>query len=259
VIISPPITEPGKTVTPQPGVMPSPAPTISPAAADDDPKPIQPTIVPVPMPPVGAPGVQTPPITVGPPIAHARPPLNVPQVDSFDEEMYRSKAGDTLKSISARFFGTEKYEQALLMFNRAHPMVAEGLQQVPPVLTPGTVVYIPPAKILEKRYGSVVQDLTPLRNDAKPSPLGTPTTMIAQPKIQLQTQPQPQPQSVWRKYKVRGAGEYMLDIAHRTLGNRDRWREILKLNQHFQPNVPVPANEVLNLPPDAKIDGDHAP
>ena len=51
----------------------------------------------------------------------------------------------------------------------------------------------------------------------------------------------------------------MLDIARRTLGNPDRWREIYRLNQNYRPETVVPANAVLNLPPDARVDPDHQP
>jgi nucleoid-associated protein YgaU len=204
------------------------------------------------MPPVGAPATaQTPPIQIGTPVTQPRPPLTTPQVDSFDEEAYRCKPGDTFQSISTRFLGVDKYAQALLMFNRAHPMAGEGLLQMPPVLSPGTIVYIPQAKILEKRYGGVIQDLTPTRNDQKPA---QPAASTPSPTPQAQ-----QPQSGWRKYKVRGAGEWMLDIARRTLGNPERWREIYRLNESFRPEQVVPGNAVIYLPPDARVDSDHTP
>jgi nucleoid-associated protein YgaU len=226
-------------VTPLPPIPPAPL------SADDAPSPAQPIPDARPMPPVGAPSAATTPaIQIGTPTVQPRPPAAAPQVDSFDEEMYRCRGGDTFEGISQRFFGAPEYSQALLLFNRAHPMAAQGLQQMPPALNAGTIVYIPPVKILEKRYPTVIPNLT-IRNE-KP---GQPTALPAPSAVQ----------SVWKKYRVGRAGERMMDIAARALGNWERWKEIYKLNNQYQPHAMVPANVVLNLPPDAKIDADHAP
>src|SRR5204863_7655258 len=109
------------------------------------------------------PTATAPPITVpGSATIQPRPANPAAQVESFDEEAYRCKPGDTFEAISQRYYHTDKYARALLMFNRSHPMAGEGLQQNPPLLQVGQSVYIPPLSILEKRYGGHVQDLTPL-------------------------------------------------------------------------------------------------
>src|SRR5262249_31759082 len=46
----------------------------------------------------------------------------VGNVDSYDEETYICRANDTFRSISQAFFHTDKYERALVLFNRAHPL-----------------------------------------------------------------------------------------------------------------------------------------
>jgi hypothetical protein len=204
------------------------------------------------MPPVGAPATtSTPPITVpGSATIQPRPVNPAAQVESFDEEAYRCKPGDTFEAISQRYYHTDKYARALLMFNRTHPMAGEGLQHNPPLLQVGQSVYIPPLSILEKRYGGHVQDLTPLPPTQQPlagSPaVGTPLT------------PSGAGTSV-RKYRVGGNGEWMRDIAQRTLGNRDRWTEIYRLNPNNRPDAPVPGNTVLNLPAEARIEPQNMP
>jgi nucleoid-associated protein YgaU len=197
------------------------------------------------MPPVGAPpGASTPPITVqGTTTTQPRPVSAAPQVESFDEEAYRCKPGDTFESISQRFYHTDKYARALLLFNRSHPMVSEGLQQNPPLIQVGQSVYIPPLSILEKRYSGHVQDLTPLpATQTRPVPpaAGSPV-------------PAPGGDSTVRKYRVGSNGEWMRDIARTTLGNGDRWTDVYRLNPGFKPDMPVPANTVLSLPAEARV------
>src|SRR5262249_31328451 len=99
-----------------------------------------------PIPPLGAaPGVTSPPLVVPGGLPSA------PQVESFDEETYRSRPGDTFETISQAKYLSPRFAQALLQFNRNHPFAAPGLLQTPPVLTPGQAVYIPPASVLQHR------------------------------------------------------------------------------------------------------------
>ena len=44
------------------------------------------------------------------------------------------------------------------------------------------------------------------------------------------------------------------DIAGRTLGNRDRWIDIYKLNGRFNPEYPLPIGTILRMPSDARVD-----
>ncbi len=106
--------------------------------------------------PGNVPPYQTPGIASGSITGPARTPAA--QVDSYDEETYLCKAGDTFAAISTKFYLTEKYSQALLLFNRNHPRAMAGVRQDPPSLAAGQPVYIPPLRVLEKRYATAISD-----------------------------------------------------------------------------------------------------
>jgi nucleoid-associated protein YgaU len=183
-----------------------------------------------------------PPLTVGGTTTTPRPIPSQPQVESFDEEEYRVRSGDTIQSICQRFYQTERYAQALLLFNRNHPLASPGVRQEPPVLQPGQPVFIPPTSILEKRYGTSVPNLTPLppagaRRTERPSysPPEAGASSLAQ-------------------YQVPGDGEMMWELAKRLLGSGERWREIHHLNPGLRPELRVPGGTALRLPPDARVE-----
>ena len=112
-----------------------------------------------------------PPLGAGSPTPPARPV--VPKVDSFDEETYLLKPGDTMESISHGLYHSPKYASALLLFNRTHPLCPPGLKNEPPVLDAGKAISIPPVRVLEKRFASLIPDLTPLPPaGANPPPSG---------------------------------------------------------------------------------------
>lgn len=164
----------------------------------------------------------------------AAPPtaaILTPQVESYDEETHRCTANDSFRAISQKYYQSDRYAQALWLFNRNHPMAAEGVQQNPPVLQAGTAVYIPPTRILEKYYASALSGAA----------AGAETAAAAA--------------SAERQYRVRRSGETVYDIARRTLGSGDRWMEIYRLNQQqrLDPMSPVPAGLVLRLPADARV------
>jgi hypothetical protein len=92
---------------------------------------------------------------------------SMPTVESYDEETYRVRAGDTFESISRVHYQSEKYAKALLFFNRSHPLAGDAFRQDQPVLQAGQPIYLPPTSILEKRYGNVIQGLSPLPADAR--------------------------------------------------------------------------------------------
>ncbi|MCS6850259.1 MAG: hypothetical protein NZ700_03700 [Gemmataceae bacterium] len=266
-------------------------------------------------PPLQAPGPTPSPMGQGPPA------FTAPVVESYDEETYRCQPNDTMRSICLKMYHSEKYERALLLFNRSHPMASEGVKQDPPVLEPNTPIFIPPLRILEKRYPHVIPDLTPLPPPGTPpmppvglqpsggTPAGTtlspapvpapspgttsgafPTTPAPLPSAggSFPAVPTPMPQgpntpgaatsvpaptpapiqgsltsfpgpSGTRRYKVRPSGETFIEIAQRTLGNPNRWREIAQLNPNYPPNYPIPSGSLLLLPGDARIDPADAP
>jgi nucleoid-associated protein YgaU len=92
------------------------------------------------------------------------------KVDSYDEETYVCKQGDRFEDISTKFYQTEKYAQALLLFNRNHPRAIAAVRQDPPTLAAGQAVYIPPLRVLEKQYATAIPDHVPLGSTASPIP-----------------------------------------------------------------------------------------
>jgi hypothetical protein len=103
------------------------------------------------------------------PQAVARPQ---PQVVVYDEQEYRAAAGDTFETISKKYYGTEKFAEALRRHNRYHAraslqMANEG------TLAPGERLYIPPADILEQRYGDTI--VKPPSSQAVPASFTSPS------------------------------------------------------------------------------------
>ncbi|MBV9123445.1 MAG: hypothetical protein JO112_08820 [Planctomycetes bacterium] len=201
------------------------------------------------LPPLGA-----PPSAGGPPIAVAGPSsASFPQVESWDEETYSCQAGDTFEAISQRYYHTDRYAQALTLFNRSHPRAAEGLLLDPPLVQPGTQVFIPPARILERDYARVIK---PASAGDNPSSAPSPASAGASSSVPSATSPPTErigPAAAGGKiYRVQGNGEMFLEVARRTLGNGDRWEEIYRLNPRFDPKNPIPGGQILRLPPDAQ-------
>ena len=102
------------------------------------------------------------------PKAIARPQ---PQVIVYDEQEYRAAAGDTFEKISTKYYGTDKFAEALRRHNRHHAraslqMTNEG------TLVPGERLYIPPADILEQRYGDTI--VKPSSSQATPASYNSP-------------------------------------------------------------------------------------
>jgi LysM repeat protein len=192
------------------------------------------------LPPLGAPSaVSTPAIT---------PPLPLPgqpKVESYDEEVYHCKPGDTFASVAQQYYHNPKYEKALLLFNRNHPMAGDGLKSDNPTLQPNDVIHIPPAKILENRYGTAVPDLSPLPppGAAAPNPAGAAAPLPVAGPVTTNSPP------ATRNYQVQTKdGEMLYRIAEQQLGNGNRWMELHDLNPTWEPAQPVPAGTVLRLP-----------
>jgi hypothetical protein len=247
-----------------PGVVPNRSP-LSPSAADTAPEPqprSTPSVVPVSATensrPIGAaPTATTPPITVpGPGAASssrgAAPAT--PQVESWDEESYRIKAGDTFARISVAHYNTDNYAKALERFNVNHPQAGEHMRSDPPRLDPGQLVYIPPAYILEKRYGRALipgykpQPETATAND-------TPRTVNSSPRRESAADA---PQK-FKWYLVTQGGQMMRDIARTTLSDAGRWTDISKLNPTTDPSYAVPGGLLIKVPADARIPAANTP
>jgi hypothetical protein len=167
-----------------------------------------------------------------------RPPVYTdPRVESFDEESHVCKPNETFKSISQEKYTSDKYERALLMYNRAHPLAAESIRGDPPMLRPGQPVYVPPLEILEKRYPALIPDLQPRpTGSGAANPMITPTASGASPVAA-------------RTYTVQGKPATFYEIAQIVFGKPDRWGAIWDLNRQFaNPNQPLSVGTVVNLP-----------
>jgi nucleoid-associated protein YgaU len=219
-----------------------------------------------------APALGTPPGTVSPAIA-VPVPAGQPRpgaepaatVESFEEETHSCQASDTFRSISEHYYNSAKYERALLLFNRNHPRASDAVRHDPPVLSAGQLVFIPPLRILESRYASVIPELTPL----PPAPAGAPVGLeaprpLARPGL-VTAGASGTPSTSWSmpasgpSYRVRKSGEKFLDMARHTLGNADRWWDIYLLNKGYNPTETVPGGTVLRLPADAHVEPEDAP
>jgi nucleoid-associated protein YgaU len=190
------------------------------------------------------PALGAPAPVIGQPIKAPTPPRPAPpKVESYDEQNYRAVAGDTFRSISARFYHSDKYERALVLFNRSHPMGCEGSRQDPPRLQPGEIVHLPPVYILERRYPAAIPDSQP------PMPVTPPP-----PPVAVAPPPAPPTQPTGDKlYRVAVANQRFTDIARQVLGNPLRWEELYRLNPTFNPGYPVPVGTVLRVPADAQV------
>jgi len=187
----------------------------------------------------------TPTITTKPIVIGDKP---APSVTDVSAAPYACQAVDTSFAIlSMRFYGNEKYADALLAYNREYAKFVkdgENLLASPPRLTTGQTVLHPPLSALERmqaRPATAMIPATPVVNLAKPSPLNPTTTPGTIPAG-----------AATRSYKVANpAGESILDIAERQLGNRNLWTEINRINQSnpgVRPPALIPFGTDLKLP-----------
>ncbi|HEV3202950.1 MAG TPA: hypothetical protein VGY77_01135 [Gemmataceae bacterium] len=170
----------------------------------------------------------------------------VPEVDSYDEETYVCKAGDTLEEISFKYYQNKKYAQALMLFNRNHPRAAASLGQNPPMLRDGQALYIPPTRILDKQFEQAGGDAKTTASGVAPASEKT---------VRGETPGFKNP-----VYRVVSANEMISTIARDTLGDMNRWNEIYQLNkQSVDPSRPLMVGTLLNLPADAQIKAENRP
>jgi hypothetical protein len=193
-----------------------------------------------------------PPITISPGFGGPKPLPPVRDVNNT----YVCQSGDTnFASLSTRLYGTPKYADALLAYNRDHARwIKNGSAFLAnsPSLTPGQQVEYPPTEILERSYHSRIREASanpipsipgaPLVKLATPAPLNSGIATISNPPTARQT----------RNYKVQNpSGESILDIAERMLGNRNLWTEIYRINQTnpaVRPPATIPVGTDLKLP-----------
>lgn len=216
------------------------------AVPESGPKP--PTVPPVPVVPETGPKPPSElPATLGPRPAPADP-LDV-RVDSYDEDWYYCKPGDTLESISQKFYYTPKYEQALRQYNldRNYKLI---FRQEKPNLPPGEVVKVPPARILERSYPTLIPGFRSRTSDsASPTvsaPGRTSGNAAAVPGDNSGTNfdgiGSP------RVYTVRRDGMTLRDIAREELRDENQWTRIFNLNRQWNPSAPLPVGTSVYLP-----------
>jgi hypothetical protein len=204
------------------------------------------------------------PVPSGPPRSS---PGGILQVESYDENTHICKANDTFRTISQEWYQTDRYERALLLFNRNHPLASDALRQEPPTLRAGQPIYIPPKRILTKYYEGPPDDSTPIAPLASPPARlldrsdgagSTPpaNSYLAPPSISVR--PLPPPGSV-PLYQVHDGGEMLREIARHTLGDADRWIDIFRLNPRVDPRELVPSGCQLRLPRDARVEPQDIP
>jgi nucleoid-associated protein YgaU len=211
-----------------------------------------------------------PPITAPAPLPGSRSTAGgAPEVDSYDEETYRLRPGDTYRKLSLAFYNTEKYERALELWNRNHPQASDGARQDPPILQPGQDVYLPPIRMLEKHHGKDVPDAgaaAPVAPPAVPAPSGSVGLDVPRPMgtpiaaAGPAAPPAPAAPAVEEKaYRVRGTGEVFWTVARRTLGSGERWVDIYKMNPRYDPKQTIPPGAVLRLPKEAQVAPEDVP
>jgi hypothetical protein len=180
------------------------------------------------------------------------------RVESYDEDKHVCGANETFRTISQTYYQSDRFADALLLFNRNHPLAADGMRQDPPRLQPGQAVYVPPASILEKYYAATITDPTPGQPSLAPRPTSQDPVAAIRPTPAVPPAaltPKPAVAAVSEKtYRVGGNGEMMREVARRALGDGDRWTEIYQLNLRYDPKEPVPAGTELRLPNDARLE-----
>jgi hypothetical protein len=207
--------------------------------------------------PIGSkPPVSSPPISVA--LAAGQGNNNsLPQVKQYDVTAYNIKPEDrSFADISQKVYGSDKYAQALVLFNREdNPQAPEGIRQEPPQLRPGTAINFPPKEILENRYAKYIASPAPAGPTNPVSVLGSPTPLTAPTPGNPNTVAAPPPgTNVWtepgggKSYRVGNNGEHIYEIARSVLGDGGRWAEIYRLNPTVNPQFPIPAGTVLKLP-----------
>jgi hypothetical protein len=231
--------------------------------------------------PVGTPpSVGTPPIKVS--VPQVAPGLQE-GVKFCDVQHYVCKAEDTsFVALSIRLFGSPRYAEALLRFNRNDmPNVADEVRADPPRLRQGITVYIPGLEDLEARYPETIPGLKrvplpageprALDQSSRSSPLSqaerTPATVTPLPAART---PQPVPAirtpgpteatpvggkaaaGPPKEYRVGPGPQHLFLIAQQTLGSGERWHEIYRMNPNVNPENPIPDGTTLRLPADAR-------
>jgi hypothetical protein len=198
----------------------------------------------------------TPPIVIG----AGNPPM--PKVTDVSVDLDVCRPNETNFAIVAlRFYGADKYGDALLEYNRRHAsQVRNGSAFTlnPRALQEGQQVLRPPVGILERDHASLIPGLRPavpaIPSAVPAVKVGTPSPMTPPSGVAIVSNPPIV--GGGRTYRVQSPnGESILDIAERQLGDRGRWNEIYRLNPNYQPQFRIPAGTELQMPAPAARPG----
>ena len=91
-----------------------------------------------------------------------------PQQDNWDDDQFSSRPGDTYQNLAQEKYGSARYGQALMLYNRDYPLATPATQRNPETIVVGQTIYVPPIRILQRQYGSVIPD----QSAAVPPPQG---------------------------------------------------------------------------------------
>src|SRR5262249_43606834 len=151
-----------------------------PAPIQKEPAPVLiPAPIPIPEKKTETPATPTPPVVARTPEARVVPGGVLP-VESFHEEEYTVKQGDSFASISQRRYYSEGYASALRRQNEDDPLRGLPLKEKDGVLEPGQLISIPDLGLLEKRYPNMLpkqpaapkkEPLTPPGAEGKLTPI----------------------------------------------------------------------------------------
>jgi hypothetical protein len=175
-----------------------------------------------------------------------------PTKDSYLEEQYRWRTGDSFANVSSQYYSSPKYADALLKYNQDYPLATREMRQNPPAIAPGSVVWIPPARILERDYPTQLGGLQPI---ATPTSRPSVEAVGAPPGLANSNRPADM------LYRVRQPSESVQEIARRTLGNSFLASRIQGMNPTLSqdPRLPIPAGTILRLPGEAKVEATDRP
>ena len=221
--------------------------TVSPFAADPKSVPqLGPPVAPAPDPKV------EPAATFDP--NRTRPAGPREDADSYDEEWHRCKDGETFATISKAFYYTERYEQALRLYNLDR-LGTDALRQERPVLRADQTVRVPPARILERKYAAAIPGLNggprsavPVGSSAGPGNPATSGTPIPLATLGPVVADRTDGGNGAVEYEVTKPGMTLRDIAKEMLGSSDQWNRIFQMNRWVNSAEPVPVGAKIYVP-----------
>ncbi len=173
----------------------------------------------------------------------------LPKVIGHSDDVHRIEPSQTtFAQLSQRWYGTDKYADALLEYNRRHLLnrLNTDLQRSPPVLAPNQPIYYPHPNVLESDFAAYIK--TP-GAPARPGSSGPPVVQLSPPTPLSATGNAAADATV--AYRVPQT-DHVLRIAQQTLGNMNDWTEIVRLNPSLRTDQPIPAGTVLRLPAKAR-------